>query len=675
VLHLLLALVGASWLASRLGMGPWGSWLAGAAYGLGGLFLSTVNLLQLFEAAAWAPWVLGAGVLAVRETTGPRLAALAALVAVQLSTLGVEIVLQTALVGAVLVGGRALASRRKLAALALAAVVSVALAAPALLGAHAMLRGTTRERGFPVREALAYSLHPVVLAEAAMPELTGDPHTFSGVGYWGRRFFPDGYPYFLTLYVGLGVLVLAAHARGRRGLAGLALMGVALAVGRYGPLDLLPGDWTLPVRGPQKLFFLTHASLALLAGFGFERVLAARRARASRLLAVVPGGLLLGAGLLAAVAPEATSGLARTLAAIGPPDLSAVGKVWASTWVPTGALAVGTGVALGFGRTLRPAAGVLAVLDLLVANGAVNVLAPARFYDLRDDVASLVRPASAEGRFRWYSYGVAHTPGLRFEPVMASVASDVWLFYLDRQSLLSHTPALDGLASAFDLDRTGWSPPGSTLSAYEARPDQFRRIHDRLRLAGVRWVLSFFPLPGDLAAPAGEVKLPEVVSPLRLYELRDPLPRAFWLPQPPPEEADEGQPPPLPVSVRYEPIDVHAVRISASTPPGTLVVLDGFHSDWAAENRSGAVPLRRALGRYRAFATPGGTQEFTLRYRPGWRPLALGLLLLGVLAAVGLLVVSTLTGAGTPRAILHPEVTESVSQSDTKSGARRLDCF
>jgi len=118
-LHLLVALVGASWLASRLGMGPWGSWLAGAVYGLGGFFLSTVNLLQLFEAAAWAPLVLGAGVLAVRETTGPRLAALALLVALQLSTLGVEIVLQTALVGLVLVGWKAVASSRKLAALAL----------------------------------------------------------------------------------------------------------------------------------------------------------------------------------------------------------------------------------------------------------------------------------------------------------------------------------------------------------------------------------------------------------------------------------------------------------------------------------------------------------------------------------------------------------------------------
>jgi len=678
-LHLLLALLGASWLASRLGMGPWGSWLTGAAYGLGGLFLSMVNLLQLFEAAAWAPWVLGAGVLAVRRTTGLRLAVLAVLAAVQLSTLGVEIVLQTALVGAVLVGGRALASRRKLAALALAAVVSGALAAPALVGAHAMLRGTARERGFPAREALAYSLHPVVLAEAVMPKLTGDPHTFSGAGFWGRRYFPDGYPYFLTLYVGVGVLVLAAHARARKGLVALALVGVAFSAGEHGPLGLLPGDWTLPVRGPQKLFFLTHVSLALLAGLGLERVLAFRPAGARRLLPVVPGALLLGAGGLAALAPEAASRLARTLVAIEPADLSAVAKLWATTWLPAGALAVGAGLALAGGRALRPAAGILAVLDLIAANGAVNVLAPAHFYDLREDVASLVKPASEKGRFRWYSYGVAHTPGLRFEPTMASAGSDVWLFYLDRQTLLSHTPALDGLASAFDLDRTGWSPPGSTLSVPEARPDEFRRVHGRLRLAGVRWVLSFAPLPDDLVAVAGEVKLPEVVPPLRIYEVQDALPRAFWLPGPAPEEGEGPLPPTSSKSPRprvsYEPVDVHTVRVSATTPPGTLVILDGFHPGWEAENRSGTVPIQPALGRYRAIATPGGVQEFTLRYRPGWRPLALGLLLLGVLAASALCRVSTLTGPGTPRAILPREVTESVSQSDTTNGARRLDGF
>jgi len=46
----------------------------------------------------------------------------------------------------------------------------------------------------------------------------------------------------------------------------------------------------------------------------------------------------------------------------------------------------------------------------------------------------------------------------------------------------------------------------------------------------VRWVLSFHALPEDLVSRRDEIRLEEVAEPLRLYELRDPLPRAFFVP-------------------------------------------------------------------------------------------------------------------------------------------------
>jgi len=93
-LHLFLALAGATVLGRRLGMGPAGAWLAGTAYGLGGFLLSTVNLLPLFHAAAWAPWVIAAVVAVAREPSRRRVAILAAVAALQASTLAAEIVLQ-----------------------------------------------------------------------------------------------------------------------------------------------------------------------------------------------------------------------------------------------------------------------------------------------------------------------------------------------------------------------------------------------------------------------------------------------------------------------------------------------------------------------------------------------------------------------------------------------------
>ena len=584
-----------------------------------------MNLLPLFHAAAWAPWVLVALLAVAQEPTGRRAAVLAALAALQASTLAAEIVLQTALVGLVLVAGRALLRRDRLLALVMAGALAMALATPALLGARALVAGSARERGFATVEALAFSLHPVALAEALLPKLLGDPHGFDDSRFWGREYSPAGHPYFLTLYVGLAVLLIATRARGKRRLWALAAAGVFLALGSHGPLGLLPDGLRLPLRGPQKLFFLTHVSLALLAGFGLERALG-ERGRRLLLVLVAPGAALvvlaLASGLVARPLVEAR-------------DVAAATAAWRYAWLPAGVLALGSGLALARGGRLALAAGVLAAVDLAAVNAGVNPLAPASFYDLRPDVATLIRAAAAEGRSRFFSYGVAYTPGLLFEPVMAKAPSDVWLFYLDRQALLPRTPALDGLESAFGVDRTGWSPPGATLAAEEAVPARFAEARQRLEAGNVRWVLSFDPLPAAEATRRAQVKLPEVVAPLGLYELEGARPRAFWV-----GAAGKGAPPAAPLageaSVDYEPVDAHTIRLAARTPPGAIVVLDGHHPDWVAEDQSGPVPVERAAGRYRALPTPGGDRLFTLRYRPRWRAPALALAVAGVLAALGL---------------------------------------
>jgi hypothetical protein len=667
-LHLLLALAGASHLARRLGMGPWGAWVAGAVYGLGGFVLSTVSLVQLFEAAAWAPWVLAALLAAVRRPDGRRTAILATLVALQASTLGAEIVLQTAAVGLVLVESRALARDRRRLCLVGAGTLalSLALAAPALLGTRALLEGTERARGLPAPQALAFSLHPVVLGEALLPKLLGEPHALSDGDYWGRAFFPDGFPYLLSLYLGAPALLLAVCARGRRRLWWMAALGVLLSLGAYGPLGLAPGAWALPFRGPQKLFFLTHVSIALLSGFGLESALHGARPARRRLVLVVPGiSLLLLVVALRADPSAVRDAVARVVPALADSrGLVAARSLWPVAWLPAGALALGVGLVLWRGGEWSRLAGGLVVLDLLIANGGLNPLVSPSFYDLRPDVAALVRPAAADGTYRWFSYGVAYSPGLRFEPLLSRAPSDVWLYYLDRQSLLPRTPALDGLQGAFDVGRTGSEPAGSTLRVDEMTPARFREHHRRLQLANVRWVLSFRPLPPDLTIARGEVKLPEIEPPLALYELRSALPRAFWVPryrlEPDPERLRErledpafdpsslvllprepdtvpGEDGPTgPVRVAYEALDAHTVRVTASTPPGLLVVLDGYHPDWRAEDRWGPVPIQVAFGRYRAIPTRGGETVVTLRYQPAWRASASFFLSVGGLVALGL---------------------------------------
>ena len=308
---------------------------------------------------------------------------------------------------------------------------------------------------------------------------------------------------------------------------------------------------------------------------------------------------------------------------------------------------------------------VLLAFDLLIVNGAINTAASGDFYELRPSVKTLVRSAEAEGRYRWFSYGVANARHLAWEPEILRRNTDVWLYYLDRQSLLPRAHVLDGLEGAFDIDRTGMAPLGSTLEVAETGPESFRVVHTRLRLANVRWVFSFDPLPDDLVTRRGEAIFPELAQPLALYELRDPLPRAFWVARAEVEADPERRaarlldpafparevvllsaPPPggavptpqaagAAAAVHFEQIDPHHVRLRASGPPGFVVVLVGYHPDWKAVGPSGEVPLLRANGRYWALPTPGGDRELDVRFSP--RGTSPGLALAGLAAAACLL--------------------------------------
>ena len=266
---------------------------------------------------------------------------------------------------------------------------------------------------------------------------------------------------------------------------------------------------------------------------------------------------------------------------------------WPPALVSTGALALGAGLALSAGPRLVLGAGILALLDLLWVNGALNPSTDAAFFTLRPEIREVVEPLRAEGPYRWFSYGVARSPALRWNPAVARRDSDVWLFYLDRQSLLPRAPVLDGLDGAFDIDRMGLAPAGSTLSVEEARPALFRHHYRRLRLAGVRWVVGFHPLPEDLVRLRASVPLPEVAEPLRLHELRDPLPRAFWV-----GEAE----------VEADPTRRAARLEDPAFDPRRTVLLEAPPPAGAA-GPAGAWPRARASSTRRSTPTPCGSRR------------------------------------------------------------------
>jgi hypothetical protein len=665
-LHQLVAMAGASRLAAALGLGAWGIWAAGLFYGLSGYFLSTVNLFELHHATAWAPWVIAAFLRLWSEPGPRRVAGLALATALQLATLGAETVLQTALVALVLLPSRP--ERRRLLAAGSAALVALLLAMPVLLGVRSLVSDTPRARGLPPEASLSFSLRPAVLLDTLVPRAFGDVHTFSDRGYWGQPFFPDGFPYLLSLYWGPALVWLALRAGpgpGTRRLLALGAFGALLALGRHGPLEWLLDPLMRHFRAPVKFLFLTNLALALLAARGVDR---ARRLALGRSgLALAAGALLVAFAAAIRVRPDLPGQLMGGLVPeiLGARAAAVIAASWSTGVAGAGAFLLGAALACR-SRTLAPLAAALVGFDLLIANGAVNPATAASFYALRPELAGLLRDARVDSSVRVFAYGAAGIRDLRWAPEVELRNRDVPLYAVDRQSLVPRSHVLDGLEGAFDEDRVGWAPRGSTLAGHERIPSLYRAHHARLRLAAVRYALSFRPLPADLVDARGAVLLSELVEPLRLYELRDPLPRAFTLGryevEPDPQRLQarlaapefdprellllEAAPPDAAIraaasftsgaAVGFVRANPHRVRLRVDGGPGLVFVSEGYHGDWVARGAEGERPLLRADGRYWAVPTRGGGETIEVQYEPAWRAPALCALALGALLALAL---------------------------------------
>jgi hypothetical protein len=515
-----------------------------------------------------------------------------------------------------------------------------------------------------------------------LPRFFGDVHTFSERGYWGQPFFPDGFPYLLTLYLGPGLLWLALRSSpgGEKArLLTLCVLGVLLALGSRGPLEWVLAPLMRHFRAPPKFLFTSTLALCLLAARGLDR--ARRGGWRPSWWAVVPAASLAGLYPLLKAVPELPGRLlgASWPAILDPRAQLVIARDWPAAFGTAGALLVGAVLALRSQAT-APLAGLLLGLDLLIANGSVNLTATPDFYELRPSVGELVARGRAEGTYRWFAYGAAQVQGLRWAPEVAARNADVSLYYVERQSLLPRTQVLDALDGAFDEDRVGWAPRGSTLGVGERVPALFRDHKPLLRLANVRFVVSFRPLPADLVRLRGEARLAEVLEPLRVYELLDPLPRAFRVDRfaAVPEAGERERllraadfdprsvvlleaPPPAPpaapgsrlggapatlVDVTHERLDPHTVRLRVPGPPGLVVVAEGYHADWRADANGERRAVLRANGRYWAIPSAGGGETLTVRFLPAWRPWALAAFGLGALVAFVLLVRPLWTARG-----------------------------
>ncbi len=449
-------------------------------YALGGFVLSTVNLYVYLEAAAWSPLVV-LTLARVVSGEGRRAVAAAALaLAVALSTTGVEIVAQAVAVGLVL-GLRQRDGRRWLARAAGTLVLGALVAAPVLLLVASQVGGSARGQGFATHVVLAHSIHPFTLLQGLIAGLHGNLGNLADE-WWGQNFFPRGFPYVLSLYIGPAAFGLALVGAGRRHslrapLVVLALVSLVLCLGRWaglGPVvDALPGPGVL--RYPVKAFYTVHLTLALLVSLGLSQLGSGDAPRGWTPLAATTGllgGVLALAPAVPHLAPATTSTFAAAFFPPGfEPGIRAVllSRILGDAALG-GALALVVAVVAVLARAERLRHATLLVVallgvDLLRTGSGLNPMVTGAFFE---PSAEMVSSLSTYREGRVFTCPFPESARYRQARLAKGNAHEMWTFAVALESL---TPGFNvplGVPTALSPDLTMLVPSERVLP--ESRP-------------------------------------------------------------------------------------------------------------------------------------------------------------------------------------------------------------
>ncbi len=619
-LHLPFAAVALYALARHLGAGRLAAAGGGLLFALGGFALSTLNLYVYAQALPWVPLLA----LALRRAAagGRRETALAALVtAVTLSTTAVEFALQAVVIAAALLPGpRARGAAGRIAG---SLALGTGLAGFVLAPLSALVGGSARDAGFPTDVVLAHSVHPIAFVQTVVAGLFANPARFADT-FWGTSYFPRGFPYFLSLYLGVTAVGLAATGAlagrpGSRRLLALALVGLVLCLGRWAGLEPLV-EALGPLRKfrfPSKAFLTVHFAVSILAAFGLDALSRAepRALRRFASLAVGLGLAVSGAPFLAArVAPLWTF----LLRGFFPPDMPwplrvENGRFIVSDAAAGGAIAVVAGLlaalaVAGHVRALIAATGVTLLLlaDLLRAGAGLNPMVSPGFLAPSAPAAQLAADLRREGG-RVFPLDPSYSPAYYDARARRPGRHELWSFAVVQDTFAPDTNLRSALPTALTPDRTMLVPLDRVLPPAEAGPEALPKVVARLRAAGVAHVLSLDVLVDPALVPRAVVR-PARIAPLALhvYRLTGALPLAEI--QAPGSEGGTE----VPLTRRGDAIEA-VLDVSRA---GRLVVREACAPGWEARVDGRPAGVECVEGRHLGIAVAGGRQRVELRYRP-----------------------------------------------------------
>ncbi|MBM3817400.1 MAG: hypothetical protein FJW14_00085 [Acidimicrobiia bacterium] len=705
------AAVGA-WLWLRRYGSPASAFVGAAIFVAVGPVVSTGNFPNLSWAVACIPWALWATNRLADEPGAGRVATLATWMGLQAITGEPVTLAGTAVLVLVYAafGHGAVAWRERLLRVIR---VTAALTAGALLSAV-----QTFPLGFAATRSLraigvddvSWSLHPLEIGELMVGHLFGHSATGQAETMPWMLAFHNREPLFVTLYVGVGALVLGAVASRepgarRRRVFWWAVAGVALlcALGRYTPFyPALQSAFPLvqSFRFPVKYLVFAMAALAALATMGADALLAHARGRGAMRRPVLPLALA-GAvtaigvtlGLGASVSPDVIHAVWARLGdglAFADPSAATQWIVSSSPPLLLAVAAISGGVALlvavvWSGHRQAPAAAVLvcavAIVDPLVINRDAH---PTMAAEALPSPTWL--PLARRHPDRVYVGGRVLAPikpprrAPRAVDAAVSYTSDAALPFEQGNAVLgaefAYFPAVWGVRESVSYDLPQLWP-----AEYALMIQMFGGASAEERVRFIRRTGNRYCYMADPPHPGAKPLTPPNLSttPMALYACETSPRRVYVTPaarvvsvrrdqirplfeaahdpyaevllerEPPPPAGRPGAPGPPRARIVSERNTEVLISASVGAGGGYVNALDTYDPGWQVEVDGEPAELLRANGIYRAVRLAPGPHEVRFRYRPLQFYAGLGVTLVTALALLLACAREWLTARGAAR--------------------------
>jgi hypothetical protein len=288
LVHIYIGLFGMYTLLRSMELRPFASFIGALAFGLGGCYLSYINLLPILFCAAWLPLTC----LFVRRFLLHHRArdfALASLfLGLQFLVGEPTTILQTGFLIGMYALYRGWYERRRMAKMltnvlriALISAGGLAIGAAQVLPALDHVRDSARSRPFGYDLVSAWSMPWAKLAETIYPHIIGHISIKQVMWYWGSGLYPGmGSPFVFSIYFGLLLVAVAiggafVRPRGGRFVLILVLFSILMALGGHTPVLkwLYDHHIAMSIRYPEKFILIAAFAVAIFGAQMLDRML------------------------------------------------------------------------------------------------------------------------------------------------------------------------------------------------------------------------------------------------------------------------------------------------------------------------------------------------------------------------------------------------------------------